>query len=172
MHVKWEILTNGDLRLFMDAGSRAELIAIREEAPERFDSQELEYELLEPIICNGLCSTSSSFTGDLTDAPMLCETISDHGWPEGKYWAYMDYCLRFIQKDLVDDGECIWQSGGELPPYDRTHFPGPGNSTLCGIEIKEYTNPLRDTVTPRLGADATKVDCYRCEDCMNGDVLA
>lgn len=163
MHVQWEILKNGNLRLFMDAESRAELLKIRDEEPERFDSKELEDELLEPITCNGLCSTSSSFTGDLTDAPMLCETIADNGWPEGKYWAYMHYCLRFIQQDLADDGECIWESGGEIPAYSRTHFPGQGNNTFCGIEIREYTNPLRDSVTPRVSDDASKVDCYNCE---------
>ena len=108
-----------------------------------FDSDDFLHELLEPLVANDEYAwLPDGCTGDLTSAPMLGvlgdempgpdDTDEAVGmglyhvgrWTHGgrlrqmyqpvlKRWAFLAYQVRSPQRDLADDGECVWH-GGDL----------------------------------------------------------
>jgi len=112
--VRFQELPNGNLMLTVNPATQAELMLERIGNPD-WSSDALMWDVIEHVWTNGLSQTiSAADTGDLTDAPMLCEGNLDDGSPVGKYWAYMNYALRSPLDDLADRGYCIWTFGGIL----------------------------------------------------------
>jgi hypothetical protein len=115
IRTNFEILPNNKgLRIHVTPEEQKELQLAREQEPEYFNSEDCESDVLEHVVANGLSWTSSRYTADLTEAPMLCEAILDDGTPSGNYWAYIDYVVRYVQEDLAENGESLWVHGGTL----------------------------------------------------------
>jgi len=138
--MRYEILKNGNLRIFCAPDEQLEL-KMRREQEEVWGALNDECEVLEHLIANSeLDWVPEGVTGDLTCAPML--GITDCGPQEGyefhelpvhrfghmqvgawgnppvpRYsaiiarWAYMHYQVSFFADDLADHGECIWEGG-------------------------------------------------------------
>lgn len=108
-----------------------------------FDSDAFLHQLFEPLVTDGEFTwLPEDCTGDLTSAPLLGilgdempgpdDTADTPGmglvhvgcWTHGgrlrqmyqpvlKRWAFMPYQVRSPQRDLADDGKCVWD-GGDL----------------------------------------------------------
>ena len=73
------------------------------------DSDEFAYQVLEPLICNSeLEWVDPVETGDLTEAPML--GIRDENDEVLERWAFMDYQVRSLVRELMDKREVTFRS--------------------------------------------------------------
>lgn len=97
-----EILENGDLKIILNAGEREEFRL--EAANVEFDSDDSMYELLEPLVSGSeLEWASPEDAGFLTDAPILRDGE--------RFWAWMDYQIVSLQRELAERGEAILKRG-------------------------------------------------------------
>ena len=124
---------HGRLVIEADAEDRAAMQRMEREIGEEFDSDETMRFFLTPIErALDLDWIDPSVTGDLTDAPMLA-VLGDvepgaggvlvgrwpdaagvvQGWyrPVLKRWAFMDYQITSPQRQLLETGRCVWDSG-------------------------------------------------------------
>ncbi len=134
--MNYEILKDDRLRIYLQEGDREELQQLADEYGESFNSDDVMYEVFEPLLCNSdLQWSSPDRISALTGAPVLCvllheeEPINDMdevgyimvgSWPDSQgmtriwgekiiqAWAFMDYAVRSPQEDLLKYGECFW----------------------------------------------------------------
>lgn len=129
-----EVLPNGDLKISVDDTERQNIRLLF--GDRRFDTDGFLFDILENWMDRTGIEWSAPWEiGALTDAPCLAEWGEDrplrrdeqvgHGnriigrTPEGatlvqdpvRAWAFMDYQVRSAQRDLMDKGFCIFQSG-------------------------------------------------------------
>jgi hypothetical protein len=119
----------------IDEDERAVLQHVHDDDPEHFDTDDVMFNWFEGLVCNSeLHWCHPLHTGDLTDAPMLCilgEADPNYNWnqpwvtskldaigsghimgcPILQRWAFMNYCVRTPQRDLLETGTCTWQGG-------------------------------------------------------------
>lgn len=83
-----------------------------------FHSDARMYDFLEPLTANSELEWVSSFeTGDLTTAPMLgIKEYHEKDLEEPKIiqrWAFMDYQVRSVLDDLLNNGKAIFIGGDD-----------------------------------------------------------
>lgn len=85
------------------------------------------WDLMEGYIGNGWSVIDANQTGDMTDAPMICDdfTVEDNGDEVvyGNVWAFLNYQVEDPLETLRDKGEVVFQrlhEAGELIPFEYT----------------------------------------------------
>lgn len=106
MYVGFKI-ENDVLKITTDSEGQAEL----KEMGEGVQSDDVMYDVFEPVVCNGLAWVAPEDIGALTDAPILSDDSKDDDdkYPEdAKFYWYPSYQLKSPLCDLRDFGEAIF----------------------------------------------------------------
>jgi len=139
--MKWRIDDHGRLVITVTKKEQRPLQAAQRH-DKSFDSDAFLHDLLEPIVTNGFTWLPEGCTDDLTSAPMigvLGDQITGPDDPQDaigmslvhvgcwhhkgrlrqmyqpvlKRWAFMSYAVTSPQRELAENGECVWE-GGDL----------------------------------------------------------
>jgi len=116
-YVDFEILSNGNLRISLNANGKIELTEMNNLPEERLNDYDKLRELMEFQLCNGWAWVNSEDVSALTDAPILSDdaNYNDDGIMEvnGEVWWYPDYQTIDLAKELLETGELIFTKAEE-----------------------------------------------------------
>lgn len=150
--MQYHINEHGDLVITATQEERKELQEEIEPSKNQWGASSIEAEALEKLIANSeLDWVRPEWVGALTSAPMLVTYLEprkikkgehpdymclagkdgEDTWvqPVDKCWAYMDYQVRSFVTDLIEKGECVFQSGNDPEPNKTANlqFNSPAN---------------------------------------------
>ncbi len=139
--MKYEVLSNGDLKLTVDGEERKLLRTLYREDPDSFHSDSVMQDWFEGFIANSAFQwVEPLYAGALTSAPMIGIYSEPRPLREGEdmnvfylagHWddkdwvqdvehafAFMDYQIRSVLEDLKDKGYAVFQTGTDKPWVD------------------------------------------------------